>query len=111
MTAPVRLSLAGNKIPLPQSACLAVRTSVATHCSKDQLYLSGENCRHIARVGKMKIFLFIFSNLQRLRLRDIKHSRWAGLSSWPLDGGQSSAYFWAALPNRAARTGEWPCPH
>jgi hypothetical protein len=34
------------------------------HCSKDQAYLSGENCRHIARGRKTKIFLFIFSGLE-----------------------------------------------
>jgi len=42
------------------------------HCSKDQPYLSGENCRHIARVDKMKIFLFIFSNLEFFYLPKIK---------------------------------------
>jgi hypothetical protein len=79
--------------PLPQGACLAVRISVATHCSKDQRYLSGENCTHIARTDKVKIFLFIFSNLLRFCLRKIRLSRQCGPAAQPLDGGHPSAYF------------------
>ena len=58
--------------PAPKGARLAVRTSVATHCSKDLPYLPAQNCRHIARVGKMTIFLFIFSDLLDFCLREIK---------------------------------------
>ncbi|WP_296746229.1 hypothetical protein [Mesorhizobium sp.] len=72
--APVFLSFAGKAIPSGKAP--ALRSELPSpQCSKDLIYLAGENCKHIAQFKEMKIFLFIFSNLRRFYLRKFNHVR------------------------------------